>query len=204
MEGNKIEKNKLNTKEKSSLDRFRLLLWLAKTNLFISAFSVGGGYVIIPMVKRLYVQKKTLFTEGELMDMAAVAQSTPGAIAINLVALAGDKVAGVMGVIISCICAVIPPLVILSIISFFYSAFISDAIVSAVLKGMQAGVAALIVDFIIDMSKMIIKERSLLLDILVVLAFLISFFTDINVIFVLLASVLICALRVLMKRKADK
>lgn len=178
-----------------------LYLWLIKINIILSTFIVGGGYVVVPMVKKYYVQKKKLFTEEELMDMTAVAQSTPGAIAINLISLSGYKVAGVMGVVVSCIAAIIPPIVILSIISAFYSAFISNAIVAAVLKGMQAGVAALIVDFIIDMGSKIVKERSVLLDVLVVSAFAVSFFTDINVIFVILASCVICAVHVLIKRK---
>lgn len=178
-----------------------LYLWLAKTNLFISAFTFGGGYVVVPMVKKYYVQEKELFTENELMEMAAVAQSTPGAIAINLASLAGYRAAGGAGVMISCICSIIPPIVILSIISVFYSAFITNAIVAAVLKGMLAGVAALIVDFIIDMSSMILKEHSPVLSSLVVLSFAISFFTNTNVFFILLGSSIICILRVLIKRK---
>ena len=79
--------------------------------------------------------------------------------------------------VISCICAVIPPLVILSVVSVCYSAVISNALVGAVLKGMQAGVAALIVDFIVDMTSMVMKQKSKLLDILVVLSFAVSFFT---------------------------
>lgn len=181
--------------------RTGLYLWLAKTNLFISAFTFGGGYVVVPMVKKYYVQEKELFTEDELIEMAAVAQSTPGAIAVNLVSLAGYRAAGIAGVIISCICSIIPPIVILSIISVFYTAFISNTIVVAVLKGMQAGVAALILDFIVDMSNMIIKERSPILSLLVVCSFVISFFTNVNVIFILLGSCLICVLRVLTRRK---
>lgn len=184
--------------------RTDLYLWLAKTNLFISTFTFGGGYVVVPMVKKYYVQEKELFTEDELMEMAAIVQSTPGAIAMNLVSLAGYRVAGIIGVMISCISSIIPPIVILSIISVFYSAFISNTMVAAVLKGMQAGVAALIVDFIVDMSRMIIKERSPVLSLLVVLSFAISFFTTINVIFILLGSSILCVFRVLIKRKAGR
>lgn len=183
--------------------RAELYMWLAKTNLFISAFTFGGGYVVVPMVKKYFVQEKELFTEDELMEMAAIAQSTPGAIAVNLIAIVGYRVAGVGGVIISCICSIVPPIIILSIISTFYSMFIANTMVVAVLKGMQADVAALIVDFIVDMSNMILKERSPILGLLMVLSFAISFFTNVNVIFILLGSSAVCILQILAKRKRE-
>ena len=80
-----------------------------------------------------------IFTEDELMEMSAVAQSSPGAIAVNLAALSGYKAAGTAGAGISCAASVIPPLVILGIISGFYDLFIANKIVAAVLKGMQCG-----------------------------------------------------------------
>ena len=64
--------------------RLSLYLWLFKVNFFISAFTFGGGYVVIPMIRKYFVTEKHLFSEDELMDMAAIAQSSPGAIAINL------------------------------------------------------------------------------------------------------------------------
>lgn len=83
--------------------------WLLAVNLFISSFTFGGGYVVVPMIRRYFVTQKQYFTEEDLVGMAAVAQSTPGAIAINLSALAGYRVAGTLGAAISCIAAVIPP-----------------------------------------------------------------------------------------------
>lgn len=177
-------------------EKWKLYLWLIRVNLFISAFTFGGGYVVVPMVKKYFVYGKGYFDEDELMEIAAIAQSTPGAIAVNLVSLAGYRVAGTAGLVISAVCAVIPPLVILSVISVCYSAVISNALVAAVLKGMQAGVAALIVDFIVDMTGRVLKEKSLLLDGMVFVSFGISFFTDVNVIFVLLGCCGVCMAKV--------
>ncbi|NLM86004.1 MAG: chromate transporter [Clostridiales bacterium] len=78
------------------MGKARDLAWLFFINLFISAFTFGGGYVVVPMIRRYYVDGRKLFTQEELMGMAAMAQSTPGAIAINLSALAGYKVAGLL------------------------------------------------------------------------------------------------------------
>lgn len=183
-------------------EKMNLYLWLIKINLFISTFTFGGGYVVVPMVRKYFTLKKNLFTENELMEMAAIAQSTPGAIAVNLVSLAGYRVAGKIGAVLSCICAVIPPLLILSVVSVCYSSVISNTIISAVLKGMQAGVAALIVDFIVDMTTMILKEHSKILNLLVLLSFTISFFSNINVMIVLLGSCFICMIQVWIKKRS--
>lgn len=74
-----------------------IYLWLIAVNIYISMFAFGGGYVVVPLVRRSFVEKKKIFTEDELMEMSAVAQSSPGAIAVNLAALSGYKAAGTAG-----------------------------------------------------------------------------------------------------------
>lgn len=174
----------------------KIYLWLLFINLFISTFTFGGGYVVVPMIRRYFVNQKQYFTEKDLVNMAAVAQSTPGAIAINLSALAGYQVGGISGAVISCIAAVIPPLVILGIISAFYTAFMSNVIVAALLKGMQAGVAALIVDLIVDMCSMIRKEHSPFLSAMIPAAFLANFILGMNVAVILGICCFLCVVRV--------
>lgn len=166
--------------------------WLFWINLFIGAFTFGGGYIVVPMIRKYFVERKRLFNEEELLAMAAVAQSTPGAIAVNLCALAGYRVMGVWGTVASCVGAIIPPLVILSAISAWYDAFSSNLAVAAVLKGMQAGVAALIVDLVLDMTYMIRRKRSVLLSAIVPGAFLASFVFHINIPLILAVCVLLC------------
>lgn len=163
-------------------------------NLFISTFTFGGGYVVVPMIRKYFVQKKKLFDEEELMDMAAVAQSTPGAIAVNLSAISGYRTAGVAGAIVSCIAAVLPPLVILSVISVFYAEFSRNRVVAAVLLGMQAGAAALIVDLTVDMCMMIIRKKSWLLTMMVPAAFVANFLLHVNVAVILLSGCVVCTL----------
>lgn len=183
------------------MDRFRLCLWLFGINLFISAFTFGGGYVVVPMIRKYFVEKKGLFSEEELMELAAIAQSSPGAIAVNLSVLAGYKTAGMAGAVTSCVASVLPPLAILSVISACYAAFRENRAVSAVLKGMEAGVAALVVDLVYDMCRMIFREKKLLTSLLVPAAFVASFFFQINVAFILLASCALCLLEGLWKKR---
>ncbi len=180
--------------------RIKVYVWLLAANLFISAFTFGGGYIVVPMVRRLFVVKKQYFTEEDLINMAAVAQSTPGAIAINLSALAGYKAAGIGGAFISCCAAVIPPLVILTCISAFYNIFISNTVVAAVLKGMEAGVAALMVDLITHMCSLIFKKKSFFLSAMIPLSFAANFIFGVNVVLILLFCCLFCILQVFWKR----
>ena len=182
----------------------RTYLWLFGINLFISAFTFGGGYIVVPMVRRYFVWKKRYFTEEDLMSMAAVAQSSPGAIAINLSALAGYQTAGLAGLLISCVAAILPPLFIIGVISAFYKVFIANAVVAAVLKGMEAGVAALMVDLIIDMCSMILKEKSLFLSAMIPAAFLANFVFQVNAVYVLLVCCFLCIARVLWDRRVEQ
>lgn len=176
-------------------------IWLFAANLYISAFTFGGGYVVVPMVRRLFVGKKRYFSEEDLLNMAAIAQSTPGAIAVNLSALAGYRVAGVPGALISCLAAVLPPLVILSFVSAFYKIFVSNAIIAAILKGMEAGVAALMVDLVTDMCSLIFRKKSFFLSAMVPLSLIANFVLDINVALILVVCCLMCILWALYKKR---
>ncbi|QQK08585.1 chromate transporter [Miniphocaeibacter halophilus] len=179
----------------------KLYLWLLYVNLFISSFTFGGGYVVVPMIKKYFVEDKNLISEDELMEMAAIAQSSPGSIAVNLSILAGKKVAGVPGIIITLISCIIPPVIILGLISKWYVAFSNNIYINAALKGMQACVIALIIDLVIDMYKSIIKENSRLLKILAPLSFVASAFFNINVILVLVSSCLVSFFTLFFKMK---
>ncbi|WP_044983367.1 chromate transporter [Ruminococcus gauvreauii] len=181
--------------------KIKLWMWLSGINLFISAFTFGGGYVVVPMIRKYFVFQKKLFSEEELMNMAAIAQSSPGAIAVNLSVLAGYRAAGVPGIVISGISAVIPPLVILSVISAWYAAFAANTLIAAVLKGMQAGVAALIVDFVADMTAMVLKENSLLLTVMMPASFAACFIFKINVALILVVCCCLCAAQVRFRKE---
>ncbi len=180
--------------------RIKIYLWLFAVNLFISAFTFGGGYVVVPMVRRFFVVKKRCFSEEELINMAAIAQSTPGAIAINLSALAGYRTAGIAGALIGCFAAVIPPLVILTFLSACYNMFISNTVIAAILKGMEAGVTALMVDLITDMCFLIVKKKSFLLSAMIPLSFAANFIFGVNVALILLFCCFLCIIQVFYHR----
>ncbi|MDL2237810.1 chromate transporter [Christensenellaceae bacterium OttesenSCG-928-K19] len=172
------------------MDKIKKMLWLLGTMMYISAFTFGGGYVVIPMVRKSFVQKKKLMTEPELMKIAAMAQSSPGAIAVNTSTLVGYRIDGMPGMIASLVGTLVPPIILLTIIAVNYAAFRDNQIVAAVMQGMEAGVAAIIVDFVIDMCKAVAKEKKLFCIVLIPATFIASFLFSINVALILIACVL--------------
>lgn len=173
------------------------------STLYISAFTFGGGFVIVTLMKKKFVDQLHWIDEQEMLDMTALAQSSPGAIAVNAAILVGWKVEGLAGMIVSVLGSVLPPLVILSVISFFYTAFATNPYVALVLKGMQAGVAAVILDVVCDLGGKVAESRSVLYIGLMVAAFVANWFFNVNVILIILAAAAFGVVRALLQwRKA--
>ena len=161
-------------------------LTLFLSTMTLSAFTFGGGYVIVSLMKRKFVDELHWLEEDEMLDMTAIAQSCPGAVAVNAAILVGHRVAGFLGTLVSIIGTIIPPLVIIGIISFCYDAFRSNQIVAAVLKGMEAGIAAVIADVTVNLAGSAWRESGAGAVVIMVLAFCASWFFDVNVLWIIL------------------
>jgi len=172
-------------------EKFNFYFKLFKSTFFLSAFTFGGGYVIVPLMRKKFVKEYKWIEEEEMLDLTAIAQASPGAMAVNASILVGYRLAGILGAIITIIGTILPPLIILSIISLAYSAFIENIFVKYILKGMQAGVAAVVLDVSVSMITDIFKERKLMPIIVMFAAFIASFFLNINVVIIILLSGLI-------------
>ena len=129
------------------------VLWkLFLSTLYLSAFTFGGGYVIVTLMKDKFVDKYHWIEENEMLDLIAIAQSAPGAIAVNGAIVVGYKLAGLAGVLTAIFGTVLPPFLIISVISVFYQIFRDHFIISELLAGMQAGVGAVIASVVWDMA----------------------------------------------------
>jgi chromate transporter len=171
------------------------------TMLYISAFTFGGGFVIVSLMKKKYVDEYGWLTEEEMLDLTALAQSSPGAIAVNAAILTGYRLEGIAGVIASVLGTVIPPVTTLSVISLCYGIFRDSPLVQAVLKGMQAGVAAVICDVVLDLSGKVVKTKSILSILLMIAAFVLVYFFDLSVILVILAAAILGVVIGLVRKK---
>jgi chromate transporter len=165
------------------------------TTFGISAFSIGGGYVIVSMMKKKFVDELQWIDEQEMLDIIAIASSTPGVIAVNASILLGYRIGKIRGALTAVLATVLPPLVMLSVIFIFYDLFRENLIVSIVLKGMQAGVAALLVDVVLNLGKTAVKSKDSLSYLIILAAFAASFFFKINIIIIIITCVIIGSVR---------
>ncbi|HJD40856.1 MAG TPA: chromate transporter [Candidatus Blautia stercoripullorum] len=178
-----------------------VLLKLFISTLYLSAFTFGGGYVIVTLMKKKFVDEYHWIQEDEMLDLVAIAQSSPGAIAVNGAIVVGYKLAGMIGAITAIIATIIPPFLIISLISVFYNAFRSSFLISQLLEGMQAGVGAVIAAVVYEMAGGIIQGKSPVSVLIMAGAFASTCFFGVNVVFVILICGLIGVVRTLIARK---
>ena len=112
--------------------------------LKIGLFTFGGGYAMIALLENEFVEKKKYMEKDEFLDMVAIAESTPGPIAINAATYIGYKRAGVLGSAMATVGVCIPSFVIIYIISLFFDAFLSFQLVGYAFRGIQVCVVYLI------------------------------------------------------------
>jgi chromate transporter len=177
---------------------------LFSSTFYISAFTFGGGYVIIPLMKKKFVEGLKWIEEDEMLNLIAIAQSSPGPIAVNTSVLIGYNVAGLVGALVSLWATILPPMITLSVISMFYSAFIKNAVISAIMKGMQAGVAAVITDAVLNLGSNVAKKKELISVLIMLIAFIMTFFLKVNVVLIILFGGLIGTLKVVLHERRNK
>ena len=170
----------------------------------LSACTFGGGFVIVPLMRKRFVEELGWIEEQEMLDITAIAQSSPGAIAVNASILVGYHVAGIPGALLTVLGTVTPPFIIISIISLFYQAFRENAVVSLVMAGMLCGVAAVIFDVVIDMAKTIFQKKRVLHFFVFLGAFLAVRFFSVNIILVILVCGILGAVETQYREKKQK
>ena len=167
------------------------LLWkLFLSTLYLSAFTFGGGYVIVTLMKSKFVDEYKWITEKEMLNITAIAQSAPGAIAVNAAIVVGFRLAGFIGVLVAVLGTIIPPFIIISLISLFYEVFRQNQMITLLLGGMEAGVAAVVVAVSVEMALVVVKDKDTILTIMMVVAFIANAVFNISVIIIILISVL--------------
>ncbi len=162
------------------------LLKLFTSTMVISAFTFGGGYVIVPLMKKKFVDELHWLEEEETLDYVAIAQSSPGAVAVNASILLGYRIAGMPGALVAILGTILPPMVILSVLSFFYIAFRESPAVNATLGAMRAGVAAVIVNVVFSMGSCVLREKRWLSGFIMAAVFVAVYFLKVNIILVIL------------------
>lgn len=153
------------------------LFW---TFLKINTVTFGGGYTIVPVIRDEFILKKKLIDEDEMLSLVALAQSGPGAMAISASLLTGYKLRGPKGAVVSLAASVLPCIVIISVISLFYREFQSNPWVNAALTGMGGAISAVLFITVYNMGKSALKANREFGVVMMVAAFVLSFFVKFN------------------------
>ena len=184
-------------------NKIKTLLSLFLTFMKIGGFTFGGGYAMIPLIQRETVENKKWIGEDDILDIVALAESTPGPIAINAATFVGYKVGGFFGAFFATFGVILPSFVIILAISMVLERFRELKAVQYAFEGIRAGVLALILKALFGMYKKV--KKSGLSYVIMALALLICAFFDVPVIIVILS----CALTGLIysliaKRRVNK
>ena len=166
----------------------KILLEIFFTFFKIGAFTFGGGYAMIPLIQRETVEEKNWVTDEDILDIVAIAESTPGPIAINAATFVGYRVAGFMGAFSATLGVVLPSLLIITAISYVLEAFQNLKAVKYAFMGIRAGVLALILKAFFGMFKK--TKKSMLNCCILSAAFVLVALLKVNVLLV----IVLCAL----------
>lgn len=178
-------------------------LWLLFTTAFTSSATANSGYAILSVMKNLFVYKHKWFTEEEMNDYIGLAQSAPGAMAVNGAVVVGYQIAGIIGAIVGILGIIIPPIIIMTLVTIFYQYIVTNVYVRMFMEGMQAGVCALLLDVIIGLFTSVTKEKSIYPYVLVIAGFIFVKFTDFSVFYLALGCIVAGIIKTLiMNRKA--
>lgn len=163
--------------------KFKLLIEIFIVFFKIGLFTFGGGYAMIPLIEKEMIGSKAWVKEEEIIDIFAVAQSIPGAIAINSSTFIGYKIAGISGALAATAGVIIPSFIIITAIATFFSRFQNNLIVQAAFMGIRSAVVALIIMAVIKIGKSSIKDS--LTALITVLAVVLVILMNVHAIFVI-------------------
>lgn len=164
----------------------KILRKLFISTFYLSTFTFGGGYVIVSLMKKKFVDEYHWIDEKEMLDLVAIAQSSPGPIAVNGAIVVGYQLVGIKGMIVSVFATILPPFFIITLISFFYQIVKDNIIISLMLEGMQSGVGAVIASVVYEMGLGIVQEKRTIDMVIMIGAFLLSSVFSVNIIYIII------------------
>lgn len=162
-------------------------LWVLFKSMFVlSACTFGGGFVIVSLMKKKYVEELQWLEEDEMLDVTAITQSVPGPLPVNASVIIGYRMAGIVGSLVAVMGTILPPMIIISVISLFYDQFRTNRYIAVALQVMRAGVAAVIFDVVINLASNVCKTRRILYIVMMIVAFVATYLMGVSAMLVIL------------------
>lgn len=176
----------------NSMNERRNKLWtLFKSMFMLSACTFGGGFVIVSLMKKKYVEELKWLEEDEMLDVTAITQSAPGPLPVNASVIIGYRMAGIVGSVVAVLGTILLPMIIISVISLFYNQFRTNKYVAVALQVMRAGVAAVIFDVVINLAKNVCKTKRVLYILMMIVAFICTCLLKVSAMLVIITCLII-------------
>lgn len=168
------------------------MLWELFVSMFVlSSCTFGGGFVIVSLMKKKFVDEKHWLEEEEMLDITAITQSAPGPLPVNASVIIGYRMAGIVGSVIAVLGTILPPMIIISLISLCYEQFRTNEIIATALKVTRAGVAAVIADVTINLAGNVLKVKRGMYTIMMAVCFVAVTVFDVSAMAIILTCLVI-------------
>jgi chromate transporter len=154
----------------------------------IGAFTFGGGYAMIPLIEREVVDKNHWIDKDEFIDIIAISQSFPGALAINSCTFIGYKISGVLGAILGLLGVALPSFIIIVIIAMAFNKFRNLYVIELIFKGINAAVPLLILVGVNSLTKVL--DKTAINIIIIIITVILSVFMNVNPVYLILIAAL--------------
>ena len=179
-------------------------LWILFETTFLISMTANTGYAILSIMKNTFVEKYKWFSSEDMADYIAMAQSTPGPIAISASMIIGYQSEGLLGSLCAVAGCALPPLFVMMLVSLFYERFTDNELVSKFLRGMQYGVAAMLFDVLIGLFVNVTKKGCLYPVCVMVLSFLYVGFLNCSVFYLATGCIVSGVLKVYLTKKGKE
>ena len=167
-------------------------LWILFKSMFLlSACTFGGGFVIVSLMKKKFVEELKWLEEDEMLDITAITQSSPGPLPVNASVIIGYRMQGSPGSLAAGLGTILPPMFVISLICVFYTEFRQNLYIAAALQVMRAGVAAVILDVTWNLAKNVWNSHSVFYTSLMVLSFCGAYFFGVSAMIIILICLVI-------------
>ena len=167
-------------------------LWILFKSMFLlSACTFGGGFVIVSLMKKKFVEELKWLEEDEMLDITAITHSSPGPLPVNASVIIGYRMQGIPGSLAAVLGTILPPMFVISLICVFYTEFRQNLYIAAALQVMRAGVAAVILDVTWNLAKNVWNSHSVFYTSLMVLSFCGAYFFGVSAMIIILICLVI-------------
>ncbi len=167
-------------------------LWILFKSMFLlSACTFGGGFVIVSLMKKKFVEELKWLEEDEMLDITAITQSSPGPLPVNASVIIGYRMQGIPGSLAAVLGTILPPMFVISLICVFYTEFRQNLYIAAALQVMRAGVAAVILDVTWNLAKNVWNSHSVFYTSLMALSFCGAYFFGVSAMIIILICLVI-------------